>query len=43
MDKVLIKQLLFHGSCLVFPAMIWLLWRWRAGRRRWLLSLLLLG
>lgn len=43
MDKVLIKQLLFHGSWLVFPAMIWLLWRWRAGRRRWLLALLLLG
>jgi predicted MPP superfamily phosphohydrolase len=42
MDKVLIKQLLFHGSWLVFPAIAWLLWRWRGGQHRWLLALLLL-
>lgn len=29
MDKVLIKQLLFHGSWLVVPFMAWLLWRLR--------------
>ncbi|MGH8055314.1 MAG: hypothetical protein ACREP4_15495 [Stenotrophomonas sp.] len=29
MDKVLIKQLLFHGSWRVFPAIAGLLWRWR--------------
>lgn len=29
MDKVLIKQLLFHGSWLVLPFMVWLLWRLR--------------
>ena len=29
MDKVLIKQLLFHGSWLVLPFMAWLLWRLR--------------
>lgn len=43
MDKVLIKQLLFHGSWLVFPAIAWLLWRWRGGQHRWLLAVLLLG
>ncbi len=43
MDKVLIKQLLFHGSWLVFPAIAWLVWRWRGGRHRWLLAVLLLG
>lgn len=43
MDKVLIKQLLFHGSWLVFPAMAWLLWRWRNPRHRPLLAILLLG
>lgn len=43
MDKVLIKQQLFHGSWLVFPAIAWLSWRWRGGRHRWLLALLLLG
>ncbi len=29
MDKVLIKQCLFHGSWLVFPFMAWVLWRMR--------------
>ncbi len=29
MDKLLIKQLLFHGSWLVFAAIAWLSWRWR--------------
>lgn len=43
MDTVLIKQLLFHGSWLVFPTMAWLAWRWRGGHQRWLLALLLLG
>lgn len=35
MDKIQIKQLLFHGSWLVIPFMAWLLWRLRhrgAGR-----------
>lgn len=39
----MLKQLLFHGSWLVFPAIAWLLWRWRGGHQRWLLALLLLG
>jgi len=43
MDKVMLKQLLFHGSWLVYPAIVWLLWRWRGGRHRALLALLLLG
>lgn len=44
MDKVLAKQLLFHGSWLVVPAMAWLLWRWRRDRRhRAMLAFLLLG
>jgi predicted MPP superfamily phosphohydrolase len=43
MDKVLMKQLLFHGSWLVFPAIAWLAWRWRGTSHRWLLALLLLG
>lgn len=43
MDKVLIKQLLFHGSWLVFPAIAWLLWRWRSSHHRWLLALLLIA
>lgn len=29
MDKVLIKQLLFHGSWLAWPLLAWLLWRLR--------------
>lgn len=43
MDKVMLKQLLFHGSWLVFPAIVWLLWRWRKGRQRVVLAALLLG
>jgi len=43
MDKVMLKQLLFHGSWLVFPAVVWLLWRWRQGRQRAVLAILLLG
>jgi len=43
MDKVMLKQLLFHGSWLVFPAVVWLLWRWRQGRQRAVLAVLLLG
>ncbi|MCA7024803.1 MULTISPECIES: metallophosphoesterase [Stenotrophomonas] len=44
MDKVLAKQLLFHGSWLVLPAIAWLLWRWRRERRyRPVLGVLLLG
>lgn len=39
----MLKQLLFHGSWLVFPAIAWLLWRWRGRHQRWLLALLLLG
>ncbi|WP_442684413.1 metallophosphoesterase [Stenotrophomonas sp. JC08] len=43
MDKVMLKQLLFHGSWLVFPAIAWLLWRWRRGYPRAVLALLLLA
>lgn len=44
MDKVFAKQLLFHGSWLVVPAIAWLLWRWRRDRRhRAVLAVLLLG
>ncbi len=39
----MLKQLLFHGSWLVFPAVVWLLWRWRQGRQRAVLAILLLG
>ncbi len=35
MDKLLIKQLLFHGSWLVFPVIAWLGWRLARGRGRW--------
>jgi predicted MPP superfamily phosphohydrolase len=43
MDKVMLKQLLFHGSWLVVPAIVWLLWRWRGGGQRAVLVALLLG
>lgn len=44
MDKVFAKQLLFHGSWLVVPAVACLLWRWRRDRRhRAVLAVLLLG
>ena len=36
MDKLLVKQCLFHGSWLVFPFIAWLLWRMRRPGRRWL-------
>lgn len=39
----MLKQLLFHGSWLVFPTIAWLLWRWRNPRHRPLLAVLLLG
>lgn len=41
MDKLLVKQCLFHGSWLVVPLMAWLAWRLRARRRRWLVAGLL--
>jgi len=41
MDKLLIKQCLFHGSWLVVPFMAWLGWRLRERRGRWLVALLL--
>lgn len=34
MDKLLIKQLIFHGSWLVFPFILWALWRLRRARNR---------
>ena len=43
MDKLLIKQCLFHGSWLVVPFMAWLGWRLRERRGRWLVALLLAG
>lgn len=41
MDKVLVKQLIFHGSWLVFPVIVWLGWRLARGRRRWFASVAL--
>ncbi|HLM54104.1 MAG TPA: hypothetical protein VK325_11070 [Pseudoxanthomonas sp.] len=43
MDKLLIKQLLFYGSWLVWPFMAWLAWRLRARRGRGLVAVLLAG
>ena len=43
MDKLLIKQCLFHGSWLVWPFMAWLVWRLRERRARGWLTLLLMG
>ncbi len=44
MDKVLIKQLLFHGSWLAWPLLAWLLWRLRKpGGRILTAGLLALG
>ena len=43
MDKLLIKQCLFHGSWLVVPFMAWLGWRLRERRGRSLVALLLAG
>lgn len=43
MDKLLIKQCLFHGSWLVWPFVAWLVWRLRERRGRWLIVLLLAG
>lgn len=43
MDKLLIKQCLFHGSWLVVPFMAWLGWRLCERRGRWLVALLLAG
>lgn len=42
MDKLLIKQCLFHGSWLVVPFMTWLEWRLRERRGRWLVAAALL-
>jgi len=40
-DKLLIKQCLFYGSWLAWPAIVWLLWRLRQRRSRaWSLLLL---
>jgi predicted MPP superfamily phosphohydrolase len=43
MDKLLIKQCLFYGSWLVWPFLVWLVWRLRERRGRWLVALLLSG
>ena len=43
MDKLLIKQCLFHGSWLVLPLMAWLVWRLRERRTRGWVALLLVG
>lgn len=43
MDKVLIKQALFHGSYLAFPCLAYLAWRLRRPERRWLTACLLLA
>lgn len=44
MDKMLIKQLLFHGSYLAFPFIGYLLWRlWRSRRGRLITGTLLLA
>ena len=46
MDKLLIKQCLFHASCLAWPFMGWLLWRmWKQRRllQRAVTGLLLVG
>ncbi len=42
MDKLLLKQCLFHGSWLAWPFIAWLLWRLREPQLRWLALLLLL-
>lgn len=39
----MIKQLLFHGSWLVFPVIAWLLWRWRKRQHRAAIVVVLLG
>lgn len=41
MDKVLLKQCLFHASWLALPVIVWLLWRLRRSRRRALVLLML--
>lgn len=43
MDKLLIKQCLFHGSWLVVPFMAWLLWRMRKPGRRAFAAVTLAG
>ncbi|HZX77660.1 metallophosphoesterase [Lysobacter sp.] len=43
MDKLLIKQCLFHGSWLVFAFMAWLLWRMRKPGHRVLAMVALAG
>ncbi|MBD9477468.1 metallophosphoesterase [Pseudoxanthomonas sp. PXM02] len=43
MDKLLIKQCLFYGSWLAWPMIVWLVWRLRERRGRWLIVLLLAG
>lgn len=41
MDKLLLKQCLYHGSWLALPFIAWLLWRLRRPRHRWLAVVLL--
>mgnify|MGYP007086599747 CR=1 FL=1 len=41
MDKILLKQCLFHASWLALPVIVWLLWRLRRPRRRMLVLLML--
>lgn len=41
MDKILLKQCLFHGSWLALPFVAWLLWRLRQRHGRWWTLLLL--
>lgn len=43
MDKLLIKQCLFYGSWLAWPAIVWLLWRLRRRASRAWTALLLAG
>lgn len=41
MDKILLKQFIFHGSWLALVVAAWLLWRLRDPRRRWLVAVAL--